>query len=393
MTMIFTLEALRAAHGDCLILHYGEPGAPRFLLIDGGPTGVYADALRPRLDQLAQRLPQDGKLPLDVVMVSHMDDDHIRGILDLTDALLETRDVEPSPFRVGTLWHNAFEDAVGATAAETVGAAVAEAPARIAAADGEAQSWDGRAEAVIASVPQARKLRDNARGLGWKANDGFGEIVSAPSAGGGRSVKLGPLSLTVVGPLQDEVAALRARWQEQVRKLRQGKDAPGVAEAAEYLDRSVYNLSSIVCLAELGGKRVLLTGDALGSRVLEGLAAAGLMDADGRIAVDVLKVPHHGSSRNVEQGFFEQIHARHLVISGNGKFDNPEPATLRMISQARPDDDFTLHLTYERFQGPIDAEIDAFLAAERQAGRRYEVRRRPDADLSLRVDLLDRIEV
>ena len=35
---LFTLEAIKAKHGDSLILHYGKEDDPRFILIDGGPT-------------------------------------------------------------------------------------------------------------------------------------------------------------------------------------------------------------------------------------------------------------------------------------------------------------------------------------------------------------------
>jgi beta-lactamase superfamily II metal-dependent hydrolase len=394
--VIFTLEALRAKHGDSLVLHFGEAGAPRFLVIDGGPSGVYKDALRPRLDQLAARWPDgDGKLAIDVLMVSHMDDDHIRGVLDLTERLIETRATTPLPFRVETLWHNSFGDVIGRAATGIVASTVAAAPASVAAADGEAPPWDGNAQAVVASVPQARKLRDNAQGLGWAPNRPFADLVAAPAAGG-HVETFGPLRLTVVGPLQAQVDALREDWERKVRALREAGDATTAAIAAKDLDDSVYNLSSIVCLAELDGKRMLLTGDALGAHVLDGLERAGLMDAGGAIEVDVLKLPHHGSDRNVDDEFFRRIRARHYVISGDGKHDNPEPETLRMISRTRPDeparDDFTIHLTYERFTGPIHAQIDAFLAEERAAGRGYEVLRRADPDLSLRVDLLDAVD-
>lgn len=395
--MIFTLEALRAKHGDSLVLHFGDADAPRFIVIDGGPSGVYKDAFRPRLDQLADRWAVDGKLAIEVLMVSHMDDDHIRGVLDLSERLIETRATETAPFRVKTLWHNAFGDAVGATGTGIVASTVAGAPARIASADGDAPLWRGESEAVVASVPQARKLRDNAQGLGWPANRPFADLVAAPAAGG-HLEQLGPLRLTVIGPLQQQVDALRGEWEEQVRRLREARDAKEAAAVADYLDRSVYNLSSIVCLAELDGtgKRMLLTGDALGSHVLDGLERAGLMDDEGRIEVDVLKLPHHGSSRNVDDDFFQRIRARHYVASGDGKHDNPEPETLELISRTRPDgpgrDDFTIHMTYEQLDGPVDGEIDAFLAGERAAGRRYEVIRRPDADLSMRIDLLDAVD-
>jgi beta-lactamase superfamily II metal-dependent hydrolase len=396
--VIFTLEALRAKHGDSLVLHFGEADAPRFIVIDGGPSGVYADAFRPRLDELAARWSDgDGQLPIDVLMVSHMDDDHIRGVLDLSERLTETSAVEPSPFRIATLWHNSFSDVIGRTGTGIVASTVAESPARVAAAAGEASPWEGNAQAVVASVPQARKLRDNAAGLGWTANRPFAGLVAAPAAGG-HVERFGPLTLTVVGPLEEQVEALRVDWEKKVRALRQAGDAKAAQIAAKDLDDSVYNLSSIVCLAELEetGKRMLLTGDARGDHVLDGLERARLTDANGEIEVDVLKLPHHGSDRNVDDAFFRRIRARHYVISGDGKHDNPEPETLRMISRNRPDgaarDDFTIHLTYERLTSPKAAEIETFLADERTAGRRYEVRRRPDAELSLRVDLLDAVD-
>jgi hypothetical protein len=45
--MIFTLEALKAAYGDALLLHFGEAKAPRLAVIDGGPPGVYKSVLKP----------------------------------------------------------------------------------------------------------------------------------------------------------------------------------------------------------------------------------------------------------------------------------------------------------------------------------------------------------
>ena len=65
------------------------------------------------------------------------------------------------------------------------------------------------------------------------------------------------------------------------------------------MDKSVFNLSSIVVLADSGGRRMLLTGDARGDHVLDGIEAAGLFK-DDRLHVDLLKLPHHGSDRNVD---------------------------------------------------------------------------------------------
>ena len=51
---------------------------------------------------------------------------------------------------------------------------------------------------------------------------------------------------------------------------------------AAFVDKSVPNLSSIVVLAELGGKSMLLTGDARGDKILEGMELAGLLETGGK---------------------------------------------------------------------------------------------------------------
>lgn len=388
--MIFSLEALPAQYGDSLIVHFGETDRPRFLVIDGGPSGVYEQALQPRLKQLAAtHRDEHGKLPIEVLMVSHADADHIQGILDLTEDLIANRGGQGIPIEVETLWHNFFEDAVGEHA-ERLTAAVAEAPARVAAVAGEPVQWTGEARAVVQSVPQARRLRDNARGLDWSLNDKFSGLVVAPESGG-HPVEWGPLHGTVVAPLQPEVDALRREWEEQVRRLKTAKRKQEALVAATSIDRSVYNLSSIVCLLELDGRRMLLTGDALGRNVLEGLRRAGLLPDDGPLELDVLKLPHHGSARNIDAEFFARLRARHYVISADGRYHNPEPETLQLLSGSRDDDDFTIHLTYDRFQGTVEAEIEALLAQERTKGRRYEVVRRAPDERSLCVDLLDAV--
>jgi beta-lactamase superfamily II metal-dependent hydrolase len=143
---------------------------------------------------------------------------------------------------------------------------------------------------------------------------------------------------------------LRRKWFEWQRRHK-GK----VEEAltAAYADRSVYNLSSIVVLAEYAGKSMLLTGDARGDDVLQGLEAEGLLPLEqGHYRVDVLKLPHHGSTNNVAPEFFEQIAADHYVASGDQKaFPNPQPQTFEWIKAARekilPGEPYEVWLTYD----------------------------------------------
>jgi len=82
--MFFTLDVRRARKGDCLILHYGTKKEPGLALIDGGPSNVYEPHLKPRLAEIreARGLDPDATLPVDWMMVSHIDDDHIEASLN-----------------------------------------------------------------------------------------------------------------------------------------------------------------------------------------------------------------------------------------------------------------------------------------------------------------------
>jgi hypothetical protein len=376
--MIFTLEALDAGQGDALLLHYGPSDQPLVAVVDGGPSGIYKRSLRPRLEQLRQARSPDGPLSLELVAVSHIDDDHIRGVLDLTAQLMqEDEESEERSYEIQELWHNSFDDIVGDGGAGTLPASVA------ALAAGETGLGGLRisrpAEAVVASIGQGRRLRDNANALDLDVNTSFQDLVVAPQKVDWQD----GLELTVVNPDQDRLADLQRRWDQDVRK-KQG--AP--ASIAAFLDTSVFNLSSIVVLAEAGGKKMLLTGDARGDDVLMGLQGVGV-PAQPPLEVDVLKLPHHGSDRNVETDFFRKIVARHYFISGDGTDGNPETATLKMIADARDDDDFTLHLTNRSGKGDLESRLTAFEADEKRRGRKFEIDFREDSSLSVKVDLLD----
>lgn len=383
--MLFTLEALEAKHGDALLLHFGTAKNPQLIVIDGGPAGVYNNTLKPRLEQLRQDRSPDGPLRVRMVMISHIDDDHINGI----QQMLNKMDQEPDPDRrlcdITTLWHNSFDDLLGNEADELAAAL----PAAVEAASTGDFSRDlpvrRDTALVLASVNQGRKVRSLAKKLGLNVNQGFGEgLVMVRDGGEAASINLqSGLRFQVIGPRQREVEALQKKWDAQIKKA-------GAAEAAEFADNAVFNLSSIVVLAEAGGKRMLLTGDARGDLVLDGLERAGLME-DGVCKVDLLKVPHHGSNRNVAPEFFEQVVADHYVVSADGRDDNPDLETFEMLSEARGSDEFTIHLTHRVLprEEKDPEKLLKFFEKDRERGKKYQVVSRDDDALSLKVDLGD----
>lgn len=351
--MIFSLDVRRAKKGDCLILHYGSKDDPGLVLIDGGPSQVYQPHLKPRLAQIrkARGLDSDESLPVDLMMVSHIDDDHIKGILELTKELVDAKaSSQPLPLRVRSFWHNTFDDIIGNSPKELLAAVTASFGTASLSGEPDTEGLDPDAAGVLASVGQGFRLRDDARNLQLRINPQFGgKLVMADKKGDSIDIGKG-LEITVAGPMKVELVALQKDHDKFLKESKADKKTK--AALASFPDKSVPNLSSLVLLAEAGKKSMLLTGDALGKKVLQGLELVGLLKKEGKMHVNILKMPHHGSDRNVDPTFFQRITADHYVFSGDGEHGNPERETLQMLLDESGDNKFTIHLTY-----PIN-EID-----------------------------------
>jgi hypothetical protein len=380
MAGLFSLEVLPAKEGDCLLLHWG--GGKSVGLIDGGPARVYEDTLRPRLMALRQHF-NVATLPLAFVMVSHVDNDHIIGVkklfAELRNALSKNLPLDAWKLRVERLWHNAFTDILGdsfdayyarateaSLAASTQAAEPNDVEAALAAAGLGGVAGGLELALVLAGHGEGRTLRDDHGKL--YAADQI-QRLNAPFAKAGQSVpimrrepsavtRVEGLQILVVGPSEKELVRLKTDFDLYLRK--KGLAAPAALLAALRKDNSPTNLSSIVCLVEYDGKSILLTGDALGDKIVTGLTEAGRLQ-NGRLKVDILKLPHHGSARNAGRAFFEAIHADSYIVSANGRHENPDRLTLEwLIDSRRPGDDYRLIFTY-----PL-SEIDATRAAIRR---------------------------
>jgi beta-lactamase superfamily II metal-dependent hydrolase len=401
MPGIFSLDVRRARKGDCLLLHFGTKDDPRLGLIDGGPANVYRPHLRPRLEEIrvARGVTDNKPLIIDLLMVSHVDDDHIQGILELLAELKTARlDKTPQLFKALSVWHNSFDNIIGSTPRQLTASFTAGFTASV---EGDPESktidipvdddvedeevlWNVRA---LASIKQGAQLKSDAQEFKFKLNREFkGKlIIATPNA---KAMDMGGgLQLTVVGPMEAEIKALHADHQKWLRELaKQGKTPEEVLAA--YVDKSVANLSSVVVLAEAGKKRILLTGDARGDKVLEGLELVGLVKKGGSLKVDILKGPHHGSDNNVDLDFFQRITADHYVFSGNGEHGNPERKTLDLLLQARGEkDDYQVHLTYPIKEIDVERKKDwekeqnkekSKLAKAKAEGETSSTKPRPD---------------
>lgn len=412
-TPIFTLEALEAAEGDALLLHYGSKEKPRLIVIDGGPKDIFKKSLSPRLKTIRQARG-GGSLEIRMVMVSHIDGDHITGVIDLANELLSLQDAgDELPYDILTLWHNSFDDLIAKVSAE----------AQVHVARVKPSALSAEAAAVAADVKQGRNLRMLANRLSMNLNSGFDDLVVFNGSKSESTLDIGEqLSFVVLGPRQAEIDALEEKWANEVRALinkekavkkktatkkaatkKAGAKISDLAEgastaeiiamaeslltpaqlevaAAAFLDDSIPNLSSVVVLATLDNKAMLLTGDARGDLILDSLRDCKLLPkTGGTVHFDLLKMPHHGSDRNMTKGFLQAVTADHYVFSADGKNGNPDVATFEMLFAARPKGGYTLWITNDV------PKTTKFLSANKP--KKVEVNIRKDPQRSLKVEL------
>lgn len=305
---MFEIEMLPAAHGDCLWLTYGPAERPRHVLIDGGP-----EATAPLLQQRIQKeIARAGSLHLELVVVTHIDADHIQGILALLEA-------PPEGLTIGDVWFNGYHHLQSSSLLGGV--------------DGERLS---AALSREGSPP-------------W--NEAFGgEAVVVPAVGALPERSLaGGLHLTLLSPTRKELTALAPVWAAEVRKaglepgvgVRQPdhpdllgrKDSwppniPVLAQQSATSDGSKSNASSIAFIAEYDGRRCLFGADAK-----PGVLVAGLQRLAGsKVRLDAIKLPHHGSAVNLNKTLLSLIECGTYLISTSGAiFAHPDHAALARV--------------------------------------------------------------
>lgn len=381
------LRVFHSDDGDCLLLSSSDG---HHALIDGGRSGSFQSETWRTLQSLAR-----AKEPVDLVVVSHVDADHISGILWLANLVAEwaVHDYQVAegnnpgfpeprtkrPPAIAELWHNAWRDQLEDVADEIEAVAVRVSDAlRTATLDSSTrdrpatellEALDGLAE----SIPEGAELRrvvDDDTPI--PRNTAFGDLVLLRSPP--HVERLGKVRLTVIGPAKKHLERLRKDWKAWLESIQADGPietaAPGsspgagiragvdlsAALAVKHADderlvttlaaratiiaktdpRNVTppNRASIMLLATEGTGSCLLTGDAAEEEILEGLEAAGRIQ-DGVFPCTVLKVQHHGSEHNLSREFAKTVIAEQYVFCADGAHENPDPSVVKTIAETR----------------------------------------------------------
>ena len=291
----FSIEMLPAREGDCLWVEYGELSNPSRLLIDGGTSETYQEVSR-RIKEL-----KTPKVHFDLLIITHVDADHVGGVIEL----LKGQKIDVS---FDDIWFNGYRhlpgalESFGPVQGETISTTI----------DEKKMPWNMKFKGRSVSVTQE------------------GDLPSTTLAGG--------MKLTLLSPYSQQLTELRPVWQEECRKAGIDPSQPtpqAVPEQTEGLetfgpldiealattkfegDKSVANGSSIAVLAEYGGKKALLAGDAYPEKLAESIARLK-GSQESKLKLNSFKLPHHGSKHNINQQLLQKIMCDRYLVSTNG---------------------------------------------------------------------------
>lgn len=344
------VDMLAADEGDCFLIMAEKENIN--ILIDGGTATTYHKVLKRKL----QDLDRQGKC-IDLLVVTHIDNDHIGGILEL---LKENGSASDSKIiKIKNIWHNSYRH-LQLTKEREIGKEEEQILSHYITA-GSAQDnfpeWEGTKEisvkqgTTLAALILAGKYHWNEQFDGKAVcSDGKNEIYFREDCG-----------IKVLTPDQEALDKLADLWRKELsskrfafkfsegelfddayeyymrylycpveyynQEISGGKneiDLQSLADCEERSDASKTNRASISMLLQFRGRTLLFLADTHADDVFKKL--------DGRKKVDLIKLPHHGSSKNITKEFIDNMETEIYMISTNAKkYDHPDLKTLAKI--------------------------------------------------------------
>lgn len=271
------IKFLKAGTGDAILIHHKKHN----ILIDGGNDSRYL------LKELAT-VHDKGEI-LNLLIITHHDDDHIKGIIDLLKEVNAGNFDGKKPF-IDKVIFNSPKLVLGKIPANTD---------------------------RLLSYKQAHQVEELL--LKMKITPEW-QIITDKS----ESIDFDDLSLDFLSPIEEDLEKYAAQknvylssdykcdWDSPLRILE-----PFINDDSQ--DKSIPNKSSIVIKLANNNKKILLTGDVTPDR-LEKILKKQTEDNQGApVPFDYIKLPHHGSYRSLNKSILENIDCKNFIISTNSK--------------------------------------------------------------------------
>ena len=311
------IDFLDVGCADAIHIYFnGTDGMPRNILIDGGSEkgDLYTTTLRARIDHIVNTK----KEIIDLWIITHIDDDHIGGILRLLkdEELLQQADLSRT-----TLWFNY-------------------------------SIWDydtGIRENNLKNVKQGITLREYLT----KNSTVIDNITDSLG-----TIDLCGAKFTILSPDANRYEELLAIWLKEETKLRESeaselkkgkkndyeKKIEDFNINTEVKDRSEENGSSIAFILEYGGESMLISADSH-----PWVLAASLEKICGgkNLPLKYMQIPHHGSRYNMSNALLNLVDCDNYIVSADGynRSNLPNKESLVKVLYANQDKNVSFNIT------------------------------------------------
>lgn len=316
------IKVLRAFHGDCILFSFTDKeNQNRNILVDGGTRETY-EYNEPRnrksvpgdLKIIVEDIRQK-KESIDLLILTHVDSDHIGGILKWFDNDPNASDL------IGKIWFNS-------------GRLISE--------------YFGQQEIKENLLPLVIKGDTD---TGIKQGGFVEDYIEKHDIWDRRIIKDGQricefgLEFRILSPSAKNLEKLLQKWEKESPQTLTAraendykKSLVTLIETDQFKeDNSIHNASSIAFILTFDGKNVLMLGDAHPSTVIDGLKCFGF-SPENRLKAELVKVSHHGSKANTCYELLSYIDTKSFVVSTNGKSHNlPDKQCLARLINNTPD--------------------------------------------------------
>lgn len=315
------IKFLPAFNGDCLLISFDYEGKPKNILIDGGTPRTYQRFLKPELENLL------GKNEfIDLLIVTHIDDDHIGGIKELyQDTKFDRSFIRNVWFNSGNLLSDYFKDDRDKTREVNI-------------------ILDNQTDMSVGQgITLEQALISEGR---WSQS--LLKVSANPILFCGTQI-------TILSPSENGLKKLNEKWQIEVDKtVKMSNEHDDFSIPISELikrkfseDKAIPNGSSIAILIENNVNKALLLGDAHPSVVIESLKNLGYTDKK-KLKVDIVKVSHHASKGNTKPELLPLIECGKYMISTDGsKHGLPDKEAIARIIAHNPK--CKLYFNYDDF--------------------------------------------
>jgi beta-lactamase superfamily II metal-dependent hydrolase len=318
--MTLELRVLKAEHGDSIVISGHFDGEYRNILIDGGPAQVFESQRAPRPLQFFLNDVKRSENKIDLLILTHVDDDHIGGLLAgfnkkgyLTELAQEVW------FNSGELIFNHFEQQI----------------------DDSNFVMLKNSKGGNTSTNQGVRLENYLTGRTNLANE---KMWSHPLIKAGDEIERFGCKFKILSPTLPKLQKLLIQWEKDCAKSNTSGVTNDYETTLEQLltedtfkeDIKPHNGSSLAFIFEFQNKAVLFLGDSHPSIIIASLEALGFSTAN-RLKIDYMKVSHHGSKSNTSDELLSLIDCENFIISANGRHHClPNKKTLARIINRFP---------------------------------------------------------